>query len=300
MKIHTIVFACACVLAVYATAHSAYAKTPNTEIDTLLTEHFEIEYEKSICGETANDPAASKCRSRGITKNQAEGFARQAEKALADVTTYLQVPAYKPIRISVRDSYSVPRPVRHEDIDKRKIQMPSSRIRGNAPGPRRLRGRGTALVNMISDMVLIPTSSNEDWGNLLTLSIGIFLQEKFGPPGDKSYPNLGQDLHEATIELALRYERILPAEILDTKWRERLSGRTRRLAMLQQGSIARYLIETFGVEKFMQVYRGDTFKRVFGKDMCTLEVDWLAHLTKLNPAISKYANKLTKRPDICS
>ncbi len=68
-------------------------------------------------------------------------------------------------------------------------------------------------------------------------------------------------------------------------------GRAHRLAMLEEGSFVRFLIESRGKAQFMKVFNGGTFRDVYGVGFCALEAAWVAHLVKLDPRIKPFAAK---------
>jgi hypothetical protein len=215
---------------------------------------------------------------RDVSRVDAETFVVAATKARESIESYLDRRYDGRISISIGDDHDFPR----LDVNTDTIIIPANRIRGDAKGPPGLKGRGTAIVAVMTR--LIAPSRNRDWGTFLETGLGVFLQEKFGNGEDVSFPNMGRDLHRETGRLAAQFGRFIPladAERARTV-RKRLN-RTRRLAYLEEGSFARFLVETEGIGKFMRFYDGEPVEKVYAVDFASLERSWRNLIRSLTP-----------------
>ena len=215
---------------------------------------------------------------RDVDDADAKKFVDAAEKARIAVTKYLGKRYDDPISISISNDHKFP------DIDAKtgRIFIPANRIRGDAGGPPGLKGRGPAIVLVMTK--LIAPSRNRDWGGFLEIGLGIYMQEKFGDKRDLSFPNMGRDLHEETARTVADFGRFIPLENAE---RERTFTtrfrRARRLAHLEEGSFVRYLIESKGIAKFMMFYDGAPIEKVYDADFQSLERAWKRLIRSLNP-----------------
>ena len=222
-----------------------------------------------------------------IGQTQAEAFAAEAEKSYRAVTSYLGRGSGQTIKVEIGNAIRIP----DADIQTRTVSFPANRIRGDAGGPPPYRGRGPAIAHALT-MIIAP-SGNPNWKDFLESGFGSFVQEKFGGPNDRSYPNMGRDLHQATADMIARYGRFIP---LDEAAAARTGGRpfsrTVVLAFLEEGSFVRWLVENYGLERYLAVHDGQRdFGEAFGKPFCKLEIDWARQLGARNDALGAKAEK---------
>lgn len=250
-------FAASMALAVAASTGHAWAATIGD--DVLTTPHFVIAY-------------------RDIDKSLAKRVGLDAEAAYGAVTSYLGKEPTETIRIEISNEHLFPR----HDKKTRQVFIPANRVRGDAAGPRGLRGRGTAIVSQITP--IIAPSANKLWGSFLETGLRVYLQTKFEAQHDRSFPTMGRDLHEETVRLATAYGRFIPLMEVEKArtWRNRLT-RTRRLAYLEEGSFVRFLIENFGLPKFMMWYDGGEFDRSYGQPFALVERQWKTQIGANRP-----------------
>ena len=220
----------------------------------ITTEHFNIRY-------------------KNISEEQAKDFSQKAEKALVDVTNYLGRTSDEKIMIDISDKHRVP------FTEGTKIKMPANRIRGDAGGPKRIRGRGPAIAHEITHVVAV--SKRKD--RFLDEGLGVYIQEKFG--GDRSYPNMGKDVHEETARLIRYYKKRIPLKKCEKVRKDRKAGVGQSVAYLQEGSFVRFLIENHGLDDFMRVFDGESYENVYGKSFDDLENEWAGFIeTNFNEA----------------
>ena len=204
-----------------------------------------------------------------VEEADVRNFIRSTKMAKFSIEKYLDRRYDGRIPISISNDHDFP----HIDARIGQIVIPANRIRGDAKGPPGLKGRGTAIVAVMTK--LIAPSRNQDWGKFLETGLGVYLQEKFGDKQDLSFPNMGRDLHRETSFLAASFGRFIPlikAE-RERNVRKRLN-RTRRLAHLEEGSFVRFLIETDGIAKFLKFYDGASVEKVYATNFRSLEQSW--------------------------
>ena len=205
---------------------------------------------------------------RDIADDAARALIEAAACALANVKNYLERDFADTIRIEVGDHFTLPTASPHEA----RIAIPADRIRGDAGGPPEIRGRGPAIVHEI--VHIVAPCGHRQWRGLLREGLAVCLQERFGGDSDFSYPNMGRDVHAEAARLIAAHGG--PINLADTdRVRRESTGRERRLSYLQQGSFVRFLIETHGVPRFMEIYEGNCFTQVCGVDLPALERAWL-------------------------
>lgn len=216
------------------------------ESNKIKTDHFVITYEN-------------------ISSEMARKFSEQAEKAFSDVTEYLGK-KYKRGRIYlyISDKYDMPRATKDNEI-----LIPANRIRGDAGGPPGIEGRGPAIAHEITH-IIAPSSGKPT--RYLDEGLAVFVQEKFGD--DKSYPNMGEDVHQVTAKLIRTVGEIIPLNRVEDTRNSAKSENLRRLCYLQEGSFVRYLIERYGLKDFMAMYEGKSFEKVYNKSLEDLETEW--------------------------
>ena len=224
-------------------AMSGYAYTESNKIKT---DHFVITYEH-------------------ISDEMASKFSEQAEKAFSDVTEYFGK-KYRRGRIylHISDKYDMPRTTKDNDL-----LIPANRIRGDAGGPPEIAERGPAIPHEITH-IIAPSSGKPN--RYLDEGLAVFIQEKFG--GDKSYPNMGEDIHQVTAELIRTVGEIIPLNRVEETRNSTKRENIRRLSYLQEGSFVRYLIEKYGLKDFMTMYEGKSFEKVYKKSLEDLETEW--------------------------
>jgi len=115
---------------------------------------------------------------------------------------------------------------------------------------------------------------------LLEDGLAVYIQESFG---DHAFPNLFWPVNLATLQ-RLRRGPFLP--LTDLQKGMGFYRESRRLAYLEAGSFAKYLIEHYGYAKFREIYYTTDYVDVYGKSLPELEYEWLESLRRLNLLIS--------------
>ncbi len=209
----------------------------------------------------------------GITEAQARAFADEAQRAYLDVARYFGRRDDRTILILVGDRYDVPTAY-HERAT---ITLGANRIRGDA-GFGRFAGLGPSIVHEVTHL-LAPSRGKDN--QFLDEGLAVFVQEKFKRPDDRSFPNMGRDLHEETVRWGRERGGLVPLAEADPS-RGRAGG-SRPLVYLQGGSFVRYLVETYGLARFMSMYEGLSYQSAYGKDLAALEGEWKKFLEGIKP-----------------
>jgi hypothetical protein len=134
----------------------------------------------------------------GVTEAQAKGIGVRAEAALDFVEAFFDRKQERRITIVIEDKRGIPR----ADNRRSRIIIPADRIRGDAGGPPRIRGRGPAIAHEITHLL---AKSRGHPNRYLDEGLAVYVQELFG---GRAYPNMGHDLHDPNgiaIGLAVRF-----------------------------------------------------------------------------------------------
>ncbi|MGQ0677348.1 MAG: hypothetical protein ACT4N4_14855 [Rhodospirillales bacterium] len=238
-------------LAALAAAFCTAAPAPAYAQETIVTDNLLIAHD-------------------GVSAAEAQAFAREAERAYKAVTGYLGREPERIIAIRVGERYDVPTAYHGRSA----IVVGANRVRGDGGGAGRWRALGPAIAHEITH--LVAGQSRAGPGQFLDEGLAVFVQEKFKLPDDRSFPNMGRDLHEETVRWSRQYGRLVPlAETHQARW---LAGGPRDLIYLQAGSFVRFLVEGWGLAKFMALYDGQGYVGVYGRARAALEADWLEFL----------------------
>jgi hypothetical protein len=84
---------------------------------------------------------------------------------------------------------------------------------------------------------------------MLIEGLAVYVNDQVGRP---TYPNDGEDLHAATLRMQAELGRTIPL-VESERYRKRGSRPERRLAYTQEGSFARYYIESRGLQAFIDL-----------------------------------------------
>lgn len=200
-----------------------------------------------------------------ISPEMAQKFAEQAEKASGDITAYLSKKYRRGrIYIYISDKYDMPRTTKDNEV-----LIPANRVRGDSGGPPEIAGRGPAIVHELTH-IIAPSQGKPN--RYLDEGLAVFMQEKFG--AGKSYPNMGEDVHQVTMRLIKTVGEPIPIYKLEETRNSSLTSNLRRLAYLQEGSFVKYLVEKYGLKDFMAMYEGKSYEKVYKKSLDDLEKEW--------------------------
>ena len=210
-----------------------------------------------------------------LDRSDVDAVADEVEKGIAFLSEFFGKPLPAKVRIEI-----LPRGLASVVyIEDSRITYPASRI------SRTKRFRDPSIVHDLS--ILFEHARNEEHKGALTIGLAVYLQAKFAP-GKNIYPTGPAPLHEETARVMNVTDWVIPMKETTAVRLDRRKARIgRRLAMLEQGSFVAYLVESLGKEKFMRLYRGEAFEKVYGMRECEAHRDWFAHLLKVEPSLSR-------------
>lgn len=109
---------------------------------------------------------------------------------------------------------------------------------------------------------------------MLVEGLAVYVNDRVGRP---TYPNDGKDLHAATLQMQGELGRTIPL-LESERYRRRGSREERRLAYTQEGSFARYYIERYGLQAFLDLALEDAPYADQAQLWQRLETEWRASL----------------------
>jgi hypothetical protein len=182
----------------------------------------------------------------------------------------------KTITIIVSDEYRFPYQEGH------KIYLPQARIENLFNDSCQTKNCSLAVTHELTHIFAVSAyRDNKNMafgGRFFDDGLAVFLQHKLGLR--PSYPNFGAELH--TLVARLSSERALVPLINAEHIRNTTDDNVlRRLAYLQEGSFTEFLIEVYGLNRYLKVYFGGTPEKIIGHDMETLEQQWKTFIQQL-------------------
>ncbi|WP_444932072.1 hypothetical protein ACJJIF_10000 [Microbulbifer sp. SSSA002] len=115
--------------------------------------------------------------------------------------------------------------------------------------------------------------------------LAVFLQHRFGESAE--YPDFGVDLYRAVAEKSTEYGELIALSETESVRHSANTGLGRRLAYLQEGAFTQFLIENYGLDKYLEIYAGETPKKITGKTLNELEKDWTQLIKNFTQKINK-------------
>lgn len=211
---------------------------------------------------------------------------RELEAALQTLKAYLKLDYNRQVTVEVGNRFQVPAAT-PEDAH---IRIPANRL---SPGGAIVNlppvvPRGMTFYSAVQNVIAPTAQGPRDWGRFITEGLGVYLQSKFGgrtptPWPAATYPTLGTPLTEATVALANEIG-ILPLPEAVRLLNDRRESFARRLAWLQAGSLVGYVVETWGIERFMAWYGTDApFEKAYPVPLEAAERDWRTKVLKIAP-----------------
>jgi hypothetical protein len=197
-----------------------------------------------------------------LQNDQLEDFRIRVDDGIEDVSSYLRSAPPSGLQVYLSDRPSLPIAYR----DGAAILIPADRL------PDR-----TAIVHELTHII---AGAGQHPGGILDEGLAVYLQSKFGGPGDRSFPTGGRNLHEETVRMTARCRRRLPLAMTIEIRRKFDRGPARTLAYLESGSFVQFLIDGQGLDALMRVYHGTTsWAEAYGCGMEMLETLWFQELS---------------------
>lgn len=114
--------------------------------------------------------------------------------------------------------------------------------------------------------------------------LAVFLEHRFRPsPG---FPEFGRDLDAAVAQASVEHGGLIPLKDCEDV-RHTVKGPARRRPYLQEGSFTQYLIERYGLSRYLEIYQGKDIKQVTGKSFESLEAAWKSQIAAMSRHIKK-------------
>jgi hypothetical protein len=221
------------------------AATTETELSRIRTRHATIWY-------------------LWLRNDLLDGLCKRVDNAVEQVGFYLRAAAPQELKVFVSDGHGLPVAYR----DSAAIVIPAKRLPDRA-----------AVVHELTHII---AGAGQDDGDVLDEGLAVYLQRKFGGPGDRSFPAGERDLHEETVRLMAQCKLSFPLALTAHVRREIRRGPKRTLAYLENGSFTQFLVDTYGIDALMRVYRGaSSWTEVFGCEMEVLEKSWIELLSRI-------------------
>ncbi|CAM4241081.1 hypothetical protein [Pseudoalteromonas byunsanensis] len=107
--------------------------------------------------------------------------------------------------------------------------------------------------------------------------LAVLLQHRFGESPE--YPDFGTDLYRMVAQKSQEHGGLIPLTDAERTRNAAESGVARQLAYLQEGAFTQYLIENYGLDAYLKIYRGEDISVVTGKSFAQLEKHWTKLIT---------------------
>ncbi|MFC3711078.1 hypothetical protein ACFOMD_00755 [Sphingoaurantiacus capsulatus] len=194
----------------------------------------------------------------------AEELRAHAERAASEIAALVGGSATKTVRLVIDPSRRVPYtedPVADGSIT---IRLPAARL-----DPANVAGSRLALHHELTHAIA-PGAPGMD--RLLVEGLAVWVEDRIGIA---NYPDFELTPAAATRQLEAELGLSIPLAESERARMERPFGDERRLAYAQQGAFAGWLIERFGLPRFLAFYRkGGDWREGFGASLDELEREW--------------------------
>jgi hypothetical protein len=118
-----------------------------------------------------------------------------------------------------------------------------------------------------------------NFNNFLSEGLAVLTEEKFG--WNLAFPNFLRPVNACLYSFIRDKDELSPLSILMQRrlWNPS-EPELSQMRYLQAGSFAKYLVETYGLPPYLDVYRRSDFKGVYGRSLTDLEVEWLTFVRR--------------------
>jgi len=164
------------------------------------------------------------------------------------------------------------------------IHIPEKRVLATF-SPEKSEINGMAIIHELTHVHAVShfrTKEKSEYGRrFFDDGLAVFLQHRFGESAE--YPNYGQDLYRAVSESSISYGGLIALKDAENLRNSAKTGEGRRLAYLQEGAFTQYLIENYGLDKYLKIYAGKNIETVTGKTFSQLEKEWVTLIGEFMP-----------------
>lgn len=198
-----------------------------------------------------------------FSEENLDTLAEYAESAAAEIVDYLGSSEARNVTIRIETDRRVPYTEDRDAEDTVVIRLPAGRF-----NPANVEGSRLALHHELTHAIASGARTDD---RMLTEGLGVHIEDLLGT---SNYPDFVQQPDEVVREL----QRIIAKVPLARSEPVRLdheSGDARRLAYAQEGAFVRWLINRYGLGRFLEFYRGtESYQSYFDRTLDELEHDW--------------------------
>jgi len=202
---------------------------------------------------------------------QAKQLVVRAEEVLGQLESYLNLRVDNTIQINIFDfkDDNKAHAIHRDSL----IEIPLYRFQGTQ--------LDFVLVHEIGHLVAGPSFLGS---SLLNEGLAVHLHSKFAEYRSRRTGKI-INLHKTVSQTFMPQRGLVPLSQLIhdnlafgnyLKGREAAMGRSQ--AYIQAGSFVKFLVDTYGIRKFMQAYREAPFEMVYKKPLSELEKEWVTFL----------------------
>ena len=241
--------------------------SPPTFAKTFNAGDFTIEYDDNVPTSIVDKLASRVSKNRKIVK----AYLSQSKE-------YKGTPIREDLVIYISKKRRTP----YQDWNT--IHIPEKRVL-SAFSTEELKNSGMAVIHELTHVYAVSSfrksKKNEYEDRFFDDGLAVFLQHRFGESPE--YPNFGQDLYQAVAKTSISYGGLIPLAESEAVRHSAKTGVGRRLAYLQEGAFTQYLIENYGLDKYLRIYAGENIQSITGKNFSQLEKEWLALIGEFMP-----------------
>ena len=220
---------------------------------------FTVEYDDNVSISIVKQLASRVSENKKIVK----AYLEQSKE-------YKGTPIKKDLVVYISKKYRTP----YQDWNT--IHIPEKRVLA-AFSPEKSENNGMAIIHELTHVYAVShfrTKERSEYGRrFFDDGLAVFLQHRFGESAE--YPNYGQDLYRAVSESSISYGGLIALKEAENLRNSAKTGEGRRLAYLQEGAFTQFLIENYGLDKFLKIYAGKNIETVTGKTFIELEKEWV-------------------------
>jgi hypothetical protein len=191
-----------------------------------------------------------------LTVDEAEEYCRYAVRERKKVEGFWGDTWNETIRINVSSSYRISRALVPGYFGNRGVmEMPLRRVRDNTGA-------------LLHEIVHIYAPNNN---RFLAEGLAVYLHTKLG--GNPAFPNFGEDLRRSAVRSVSGIKSLESLNSVRTP-RPLSTIMDEETAYILAGSFVGFLIETYGLPSFRNLYETDNYEKAYGKPLDTLEREW--------------------------